>query len=191
MKKLTEAMKQMLDALAFAHAGDYLTRREKARVLNQASGQVITAPPAPEPVNAPARRNARRIALYLGSELPSDVMEYVIQTCARLQRELTVLTFQGENTGRALLAPHREALKAAEALDQLGRSPTPTLLGMLKDGPSHLRHWAAEALAQHPVYALQADLEARGLTSLVEGIQVISYEGFVELVEQHHVVPWL
>ena len=48
-----------------------------------------------------------------------------------------------------------------------------------------------QALCQHPVYALQADLEARGLASLVDGIQVIDYEGFVELVEQHHVVPWL
>ena len=50
---------------------------------------------------------------------------------------------------------------------------------------------AQQALTQHPVYALQADLEARGLTSLVEGIQVINYDGFVELVEQHHVIPWL
>jgi tRNA 2-thiouridine synthesizing protein B len=50
---------------------------------------------------------------------------------------------------------------------------------------------ARQALAQHPVYALQADLEARGLRTLVEGIQVIDYGGFVELVEQHHVVPWL
>jgi tRNA 2-thiouridine synthesizing protein B len=50
---------------------------------------------------------------------------------------------------------------------------------------------AKQALAQHPVYALQADLEARGLTSLVEGIQAIGYDGFVELVEQQHVIPWL
>jgi tRNA 2-thiouridine synthesizing protein B len=48
-----------------------------------------------------------------------------------------------------------------------------------------------QALEQHPVYALQADLEARGLTTLVEGIQVVDYDGFVELVEQHHMVPWL
>ena len=48
-----------------------------------------------------------------------------------------------------------------------------------------------QALDQHPVYALQADLEARGLVSLIDGIQVVDYEGFVELVEQHHVVPWL
>jgi tRNA 2-thiouridine synthesizing protein B len=46
-------------------------------------------------------------------------------------------------------------------------------------------------LDQHPVYALQADLEARGLTTLIEGIQVVDYDGFVELIEQHQMVPWL
>ena len=46
-------------------------------------------------------------------------------------------------------------------------------------------------MEDHPVYALDADLEARGLTALIDGIQVIDYDGFVELVEQHHVVPWL
>lgn len=48
-----------------------------------------------------------------------------------------------------------------------------------------------QALESHPIYALQADLEARGLRRLIDGIQVIDYVGFVKLVEQHHVVPWL
>jgi len=48
-----------------------------------------------------------------------------------------------------------------------------------------------QALEQRPVYAVRADLEARGLTVLVDGIQVVDYDGFVALVEQHHVVPWL
>lgn len=47
------------------------------------------------------------------------------------------------------------------------------------------------ALARHPVYALEADLEARGIQRLVEGIQVINYDGFVGLVEEHNVVPWI
>lgn len=55
------------------------------------------------------------------------------------------------------------------------------------------------ALQDHAIYALQADLEARGLSvpgqagpsRLVRGIQVIGYDGFVELVEQHDVAPWL
>jgi tRNA 2-thiouridine synthesizing protein B len=48
-----------------------------------------------------------------------------------------------------------------------------------------------QALADHPVHALQADLDARGLTQWIEGVQVIDYDGFVELIEHHHVTPWL
>ncbi len=47
------------------------------------------------------------------------------------------------------------------------------------------------ALKDHPFYALDADIEARGLKKIIEGIKVINYDGFVELVEQHNVVPWL
>lgn len=49
----------------------------------------------------------------------------------------------------------------------------------------------ASALASHPVYALGPDLQARGITRVIEGIRVIGYDGFVELVEQHQAVPWL
>ena len=49
----------------------------------------------------------------------------------------------------------------------------------------------ADATANHPLYALKADLDARGIVSLAEGVQVIDYDGFVDLVEQHQVVPWL
>jgi tRNA 2-thiouridine synthesizing protein B len=48
-----------------------------------------------------------------------------------------------------------------------------------------------QALEQHPIYALKADLEARGLAKVIDGIQIVDYDGFVELVEQHHTVPWL
>jgi tRNA 2-thiouridine synthesizing protein B len=47
------------------------------------------------------------------------------------------------------------------------------------------------AIGAHPVYALDADLEARGIRTVLEGIRVIGYDGFVELVEQHDVAPWL
>jgi hypothetical protein len=112
MKMLTETMKQMLDALAFADAGEYLTRREKSRVLGQKSGVIERAPFIPEPVKPRSGSTARRVALYVGSELPPEVMDYVIQTCARLEHALTILTFQSGNTARALLDPHRQALEA-------------------------------------------------------------------------------
>jgi tRNA 2-thiouridine synthesizing protein B len=49
----------------------------------------------------------------------------------------------------------------------------------------------SSAAARHPLYALDADLEARGIGMVLEGVQVIGYDGFVELVEQHDVAPWL
>ena len=62
-------------------------------------------------------------------------------------------------------------------------------------------YWAADgansapairaATADHPIYALDADLEARGVARVVDGVQVIGFDGFVELVEQHDVAPWL
>ena len=47
------------------------------------------------------------------------------------------------------------------------------------------------ALETHPIYALEADLAARGIKNVIEGVQIINYDGFVELVEQYDVVPWL
>jgi tRNA 2-thiouridine synthesizing protein B len=47
------------------------------------------------------------------------------------------------------------------------------------------------ALAKHPVYALSADLKIRGVNEVLPGVQIVDYDGFVALVEQHDVVPWL
>lgn len=47
-----------------------------------------------------------------------------------------------------------------------------------------------ETIAKHPVYALAPDLKARGIDAVIEGIESVGYDGFVELVEQHRVVSW-
>ena len=46
--------------------------------------------------------------------------------------------------------------------------------------------------APAPCHALADDLEARGLTSRIDtGVKIISYEGFVDLVERHQpIVTW-
>ena len=113
MKKLTEAMKQMLDALAFANAGDNLSLRQKSEVLVKSTSKIDKAPSPVVAKQTRSRSSARRVALYLGSELPVEVMDYVISTCASLKHELTVLTFQSENAGMALLEPHQQALTEA------------------------------------------------------------------------------
>jgi tRNA 2-thiouridine synthesizing protein B len=68
---------------------------------------------------------------------------------------------------------------------------------LLEDGVHAARPGArsealmADALAGHPVYAIEPDLRARAIGRVIEGIRVIGYDGFVELVEQHQVVTWV
>lgn len=46
-------------------------------------------------------------------------------------------------------------------------------------------------LKDSKVYVLGPDLSARGIENTVEGVEVVDYTGFVELVEKHNVAPWL
>ncbi|HCA27955.1 MAG TPA: sulfurtransferase complex subunit TusB [Betaproteobacteria bacterium] len=49
------------------------------------------------------------------------------------------------------------------------------------------------AMANLPVYALSADLEARGMhESVIDGVKLVDYAGFVDLVaENPNVQSWL
>lgn len=49
----------------------------------------------------------------------------------------------------------------------------------------------ASLLKNNPVYALQPDLAARGITAVSEGVETVDYEGFVGLAEEHQVNSWL
>ncbi|TCD48235.1 sulfurtransferase complex subunit TusB [Chlorobium sp. N1] len=46
-------------------------------------------------------------------------------------------------------------------------------------------------LKTNPVYVLQPDAEARGISSLTGGVEPVGYDGFVDLVEAHRVNSWL
>ncbi len=50
-----------------------------------------------------------------------------------------------------------------------------------------------EAMADHKVYVLQPDLDARGVNGkLLDGIEAVDYGGFVDLAENHTTVQsWL
>ena len=46
-----------------------------------------------------------------------------------------------------------------------------------------------EAMKSTPIYALKADVEARGMQGRVmDGVRLVDYEGFVDLVAQHKAV---
>lgn len=48
-----------------------------------------------------------------------------------------------------------------------------------------------KALETHPIYAVQADLKARGVNEVIEGINLCDYSCFVGLVETHLPYSWL
>lgn len=106
-------LKRMLNALSFAHAGESLSLSQKDRVLATSS-----ATPTPMGAAAPAAPIAcamprSQVGLYLGSELPASVMQYVLQTCVRLHHGLTVFSFQSAREIDDILAPHQAALSEA------------------------------------------------------------------------------
>lgn len=130
--KLTAEIKRMLNALAYANAGELLPSRQKYRVI--AGGTAPTA--ASEPM--PATKSGPQIGLYLGSEVSDDIMQYVIQTCIRLKHGLTVLTFQSEADARALLKPYQAELDAAHIgvqLNVLSGEPPAALVHALRKRP--------------------------------------------------------
>lgn len=112
MIKLTQEIKRMLNALAFSDAGEYLTLRQKTDYLEQKPGAANAIPAGSRAPVQPAG-DRQQVALYMGSELPPDMMHYVVQTCGRLKHGLTVLTFQSDAAARALLAPYAEELETA------------------------------------------------------------------------------
>jgi tRNA 2-thiouridine synthesizing protein B len=84
--------------------------------------------------------------------------------------------------------------KALQSALRVAAEGDPILL--LEDGVLAARPGAVteelvqNALAKHPIFALAPDLKARGIGNVIDGIQSVGYDGFVGLVEQHHVVGW-
>ena len=102
MKQLAHHIKHMLNALASADAGEYLTLHQKVRHLSPATQEQIQPP---MPTKEPSATTQKRIGLYLGSELPRHVMDYVLQTCQRMRHGLTILTLQDEQDAKIMIDP--------------------------------------------------------------------------------------
>ena len=95
-----------------------------------------------------------------------------------------------------LYTVNKSPLSTTSLSSALRIAPAGTPILLYEDGvyaamPGKSASLVQEALVSHPIYALDADLEARGIGKVLDGIQVIGYDGFVELVEQHDVAPWL
>jgi len=114
MIQLTAVLKKILNGFAAADAGEYLSAREKSAYLeNIPSGLVNATDPVPvaRPAASAKVSTHRCVAMYMGSELPVAVMDYVIETCTSLNHDLRVLTFEAGAVADALLQPYADRLK--------------------------------------------------------------------------------
>ena len=85
--------------------------------------------------------------------------------------------------------------KKLDTLLKVAPAGTPILL--YEDGVLSAKQGTAvsaqvtEAVKNHPIYAVTPDLDARGIKSIIPGIQLVDYDGFVGLVEKENPIPWI
>lgn len=150
--KLSAPLKRILDALACAHAGEFLSDVEKFRVLAKVPVSSMTFPRQQPAAIGP------QVGLYLVSEPPKDVMQYALDTCERLGHGLTVFSFQSGGEIEETLAPYRNTLTTAgvalRVVTLTGEPPAPL----------------AQALRRHPEVTFLVCNESGYLgNSLVKG----------------------
>ena len=139
MKPLTDALKRMLNGLASADAGEYLTPRQKAAFFEDTEYKVVQADDA-APVLSEAAASAstrRHVAMYMGSELPASMMEYVIETCSSLEHDLTVLTLESSSISNALLEPYKDTLNGKGIEMQIVKLSGEPITGLARYLRSH------------------------------------------------------
>ncbi|MBO8126066.1 MAG: sulfurtransferase complex subunit TusB [Firmicutes bacterium] len=56
---------------------------------------------------------------------------------------------------------------------------------------SPLEETLRKAAKDVEIYVLEEDLRARGITKILTELKTVGYDGFVDLVVKHKVVPWL
>ena len=52
-------------------------------------------------------------------------------------------------------------------------------------------HLVEGVLKTNAVYAIQADIKARGVDALIEGVELADYNDFIKLLESHRSNAWL
>jgi len=144
MKRLADQIKQALDALAYADAGEPIGRRAKYAALNPGR-EDDTAPPEA----APGRK---LIALGVGASLPAEVMTYVSGACRRMQADLLLISEDADRV-RTLLAPYLDDLRGIQCqTEELPGASRRAVVNVLRQRSSIL--FAVTGSADDPVHAL-------------------------------------
>lgn len=111
---LSKELKRALDALALAHAADYLSQRDKeALLLDAQESHSATAKPQPTLMNAPVipLRQLPQIALLADGTLPQHLLDYALDSCRQFKASLLLIDSAPQQAGR--LEAQLRQIKAA------------------------------------------------------------------------------
>lgn len=141
MKFLTEALETMKNGLAHSHAADYLSGSDKLKHIKDVNATAraehnLTTQSKQEA--AIKRGNRQSIVMYLGSELPKPLMNYIIETCQSLDHDLKIVSFESKAVTESLVGPYQQALEDNNIQFEkvrLSGSPMEELNSYLKSHP--------------------------------------------------------
>lgn len=110
---LTKELKRALDALALAHAADYLSQHDKEALLGAMPAQPAPQPAGkfPSPTVVPLRQLAQ-VALVADANLPEHLLDYALDTCRHFNAGLLLIDTLPQQSAR--LAAQVRQVKAAD-----------------------------------------------------------------------------
>lgn len=149
---LSKDLKRALDALALAHAADYLSQREKEELVGAGSPAAGNAPRTarakPATTTVVPLRQLPQVALLADAQLPEQLLDYALDTCRHFKAGLLLIDALPQQAGR--LTAQLQRIKAANtplnvcALPQASLAAVhefvlnqPRLLFVLVSGTSH------------------------------------------------------
>jgi hypothetical protein len=121
MKKIARSLRRDLrrafNALALAHHGEMLPRSTKYRVL---AGCTSRKAPPPRIAQVPVPGARRRIAFALDGQSHGDMLRYAIDTAARFDADIDIITNLGASDAQAVIVHELGAATDGWNLVQVG-----------------------------------------------------------------------
>jgi hypothetical protein len=135
MFKLNDDLKRILTGLAYQDAGEFLTTRDKMKLLDptQQQGEAATS----TPLKMVKRSVTQRIALISDGRGHGAPLDYAIETCSRLEGKIDLL-IHGTKNKRAITALEERIRSAGLQCQtiQLGTMPVDKIAQYIHDQPA-------------------------------------------------------
>jgi hypothetical protein len=135
MFKLNDDLKKMLTGLAYQDAGEFLTTRDKMKLLGISPHEQDT--PSSNPLKMVNRSVTHRIALISDGRGHGAPLEYAIETCSRLEGKIDLLIHGTKDI--AVVTALEERIRSAGLqcqTIQLGANPVEEITQYIHNQPA-------------------------------------------------------